>query len=669
MTSTNSWLGVTPPIAKNGPTPRGLEVTDSLLAELRDQKTFESAEEAKVREVVLGKVDAMVKDFVYRASLSHGMSDSIARTSGGKIFTFGSYRLGVHGPGSDIDTLCVVPKHIQREDFFNIFEDMLRKREEVTEVAPVPEAYVPVIGAKFMGISIDFLFARLALPRIDDSLDLSDTNILKNLDERDVRSLGGSRVTDDILRLVPNVEVFRTALRCIKLWAQRRAIYSNIMGFLGGVAWAMLTARICQLYPNEAAGTIVSRFFMIMYQWNWPQPVLLKPIEEGPLQVRVWNPKLYPQDRLHRMPIITPAYPSMCSTHNVTQSTQMIMTQEFKIAAEVVDRVMVKKAEWSELFKKHDFFYKYKYYLQIIASSGSADLQLKWSGTVESKVRQLIMKLELVPTVLCAHPYTKGFDQMSECHTNDEVRAVATGDVPEEVAARTKLEALPKEPEAAKEQDEAVKQADAEEGHRTIWTTTFFIGLCIEPRQADVTGPRKLDISYPTNEFTRLVKQWEPYDEKSMGIVVRHIKCSQLPEYVFAGDERPPAKQLKRSKSGKAKKSKESGGAAVAAGEANGSGSSLDANGEGTPSKKRKSALPTGGDANGAAGEISSAGPTTPSTSASTITSGTIEAGNGNATAEPSLRVQEETAQSELENFKLATGGSVPASVSIGTNP
>lgn len=32
----------------------------------------------------------------------------------------------------------------------------------------------------------------------------------------------GSRVTDQILRLVPNVEVFRVALRCIKLWAQRK---------------------------------------------------------------------------------------------------------------------------------------------------------------------------------------------------------------------------------------------------------------------------------------------------------------------------------------------------------------------------------------------------------------------------------------------------------------
>ena len=71
-----------------------------------------------------------------------------------------------------------------------------------------------------------------------------------------------------------------------------RAIYANIVGFPGGVAWAMLVARVCQLYPQATGSVIVGKFFRIMNQWNWPQPVLLKQIEDGPLQMKVWNPKV-----------------------------------------------------------------------------------------------------------------------------------------------------------------------------------------------------------------------------------------------------------------------------------------------------------------------------------------------------------------------------------------
>ena len=99
--------------------------------------------------------------------------------------------------------------------------------------------------------------------------------------------------------------------------------------------------------------------FLFQQQWNWPQPVLLKPIEEGPLMVRVWNPKLYPNDRQHKMPIITPAYPSMCSTHNVTSSTQAVIISEFKRAADISDRIVVGQAKWSDLSLKDGFFYLY----------------------------------------------------------------------------------------------------------------------------------------------------------------------------------------------------------------------------------------------------------------------------------------------------------------------
>ncbi|KAF8897890.1 Poly(A) polymerase central domain-containing protein [Infundibulicybe gibba] len=530
MTNERVYPGVTAPISTAESSEREKEVTVSLMDELRRQNTFESEEESRTREIVLGRVAALVKKFVRTVSLTRGLSEAAANAAGGKIFTFGSYRLGVHGPGADIDTLCVVPKHVSREDFFEVFEPMLREAEGVTEASGVPEAYVPIIKTKISGIPLDFLMARLALSSIPDDLSLADDGLLRNLDERCVRSLNGSRVIDEILRLVPHVQVFRDSLRCIKLWAQRRAIYSNVNGFLGGVAWALLVARICQLYPNAIAGAIVSRFFIIMYQWSWPQPVLLKQIDDGPLQVRVWNPKIYPADRSHRMPIITPAYPAMCSTHNVTASTQMIMTEEFKKGAAIVDKVIVGSASWSELFAKHDFFHKYRYYLQVIASTGNPDLQIKWAGTVESRIRQLVMKLEFVDSLTLAHPFIKGFDQVSFCLNEEEVRAVAQGEVSDAIGKRKK------------------EDIEGKEGASPVYSTTFYIGLAIEPRPPGAIGPRRLDISYPTTEFTKLVKMWEKFDELTMGIVVRHIKSSALPDYVFDAGERQPKQVHKRTK-------------------------------------------------------------------------------------------------------------------------
>jgi poly(A) polymerase len=233
---------------------------------------------------------------VRQVSRAQGFPEPVVKNAGGKIFTYGSFRLGVFGPGSDIDTLVVVPKHITIKDYFEHFPDLLVKmapKGAITDLTPVQEAFVPIIKFEYSGISIDLIFSSLATQtQVPRDLNLQDDTLLRGLTEPELRSVNGTRVTDEILNLVPQKAIFRTALRAIKLWAQRRAIYANIMGFPGGVAWAMLVARICQLYPKATSSTIVLKFFRIMERWQWPQPVLLKKVEKGPLNVRVWNPQV-----------------------------------------------------------------------------------------------------------------------------------------------------------------------------------------------------------------------------------------------------------------------------------------------------------------------------------------------------------------------------------------
>ena len=178
---------------------------------------------------------------------------------------------------------------------------------------------------------IDMLFARLALSEIPDEQDLRDDQLLKNLDHKCIRSLNGCRVTDEIFDLVPNVDTFRITLRAIKLWAKRRGIYSNVLGFLGGVSWAMLVARTCQLYPNATPSVLVHKFFFVLSKWVWPKPIMLKKLTEPSINVVFpsWDPRKNTSDCLHLMPIITPCFPHQNSSYNVSKSTKEIMQQEF----------------------------------------------------------------------------------------------------------------------------------------------------------------------------------------------------------------------------------------------------------------------------------------------------------------------------------------------------
>ncbi|KAH8279305.1 hypothetical protein KR026_005875, partial [Drosophila bipectinata] len=403
-------LGMTSAISLAEPRAEDLQRTEELRGSLEPYNVFESQDELNHRMEILAKLNTLVKQWVKEISVSKNMPESAAEKLGGKIYTFGSYRLGVHHKGADIDALCVAPRNIERTDYFQSFFEVLKKQPEVTECRSVEEAFVPVIKMNFDGIEIDLLFARLSLKEIPDDFDLRDDNLLRNLDHRSVRSLNGCRVTDEILALVPNIENFRLALRTIKLWAKKHGIYSNSLGYFGGVTWAMLVARTCQLYPNAAAATLVHKFFLVFSRWKWPNPVLLKHPDNVNLRFQVWDPRVNASDRYHLMPIITPAYPQQNSTFNVSESTKKVILTEFNRGMNITDEIMLGRIPWDRLFEAPSFFYRYRHFIVLLVNSQTADDHLEWCGLVESKVRLLIGNLERNPHIALAHVNPKCFE-------------------------------------------------------------------------------------------------------------------------------------------------------------------------------------------------------------------------------------------------------------------
>eukprot|EP00435_Cladocopium_sp_Y103_P059495 s175_g21.t1 len=395
-------FGVTDPISLGMPTEAEMALDEQLHEEMKSDAPLETEEKMRFRAEVLIELKRICQQWVQEECISQGDED-LAQRAGAKIFTFGSYRLGLISPGSDIDVLCVAPKNITRESFFQALVPKLQEHPEVTDVTPVPDAYTPIIKMKLSSVEIDLLFARLSsMTEIPEDLEsLNDDNLLKNLDEKTVRSLNGCRVADHILSLVPNASRFRDTLRFIKLWAKNRGIYSNVLGFFGGISWAILVARLCQLYPYFNTAALVKRFFKLYERWDWNNPVVLTHIQEketpGLMMFKIWNPKANPQDRMHLMPIITPAFPCMNSTHNVSETTKRIILTEISRANKVLEQVEHGKCKWREVYRPLPFFAQHKIYIQIEVLAATPQVFTKWLGWIESKLRQLVKHFEQIP--------------------------------------------------------------------------------------------------------------------------------------------------------------------------------------------------------------------------------------------------------------------------------
>jgi poly(A) polymerase len=271
-----------------------------------------------------------------------------------------------------------------------------------------------------------------------------------------------------------------------------------------------------------------------------------------------------------------------------------VIKQELEKGVQVTEDIMLGKRPWKDLFTKHTFFTSgFRYYITVIASSRTKKTQNVWSGFVESRVRVLVNKLEMHPSIALARPFNKGYDREHRCKDNVQVEEVVSigslahvykppadgvkvepkqevktengvavkeekPEVKAENGMRIKREhseeaqlppaAADIKPESAEDGDTEIKLADIPEhkkepDHMEVYTTNHYIGLQL------VEGAKSLDLSREVNDWKAMCTSNDLYEEGLMFLSIQHVKNTALPDDVFEPGEtkpRPVKKSLKR---------------------------------------------------------------------------------------------------------------------------
>lgn len=298
--------------------------------------------------------------FIKFHNLVQGFSSNIT------LEPFGSYKYDWQNTESDIDVVALGSDH-SREEFMDAFADYMFAKN--VECFPVKDAFIPILKIKLDTIDIDLAYV----------------NLNTSYTEIDKRILAGPSISAEIIRLVPDLNKMKTLLGIIKKWAKARDIYSNIYGYLGGIAWTILVARILVAHPFATIDRLLLYFFELYSHRNWQKPLYLtEPLDTGDINSTTFSPKLSSKDRTAHMPVLTPYY-MMNTTHNVTKFTFQTLKSEFKRGYKLIFQNKVDMLAQPEPLV-------YKTFIHITVTTDLARV----ITTISSRLRKLLFFLERV---------------------------------------------------------------------------------------------------------------------------------------------------------------------------------------------------------------------------------------------------------------------------------
>ncbi|OHT08193.1 poly(A) polymerase [Tritrichomonas foetus] len=387
------------------------EKVNSNLKKLFITENYVSSLDNEIRRVI-ANVSKICNKFIRERYLETCGRNKNPWKIAGKIFPYGSYLLGTHGQNSDIDLLLACPKFITKTSIFSKLYSYFDRCPDVKDLKKIELAHVPLLKFYMFNIRVDLSYAIFDTDNIDQNLDVLDDTSIDRMDQSSLVSFNGVRTTTLITKLVPDMILYRSVVRLLKMWAKKRILTGNVFGYFGGINLSLIAAYVCQKTTQKIPSRVILDVFTELGQWNWPDPMMINNIKITENR-KSWSPS---NDDI--MPIITPSYPAINSMKNATRSTLHRIKLEVSRAQKYTQLIVNGEINWETLLAPPHFFSDYKMFIQILFAAPSKKEFAVWQSVIELNLNKLTVDLETNDDLNYAILFPHAFPDQEETTTN-----------------------------------------------------------------------------------------------------------------------------------------------------------------------------------------------------------------------------------------------------------
>jgi len=435
--------------------------------------SMHAAKEEHIQSILLAVLN-MCQDIAAQG-LKPGMDEEL-----GHFLPIGAYHLGVLLPDDQVDIVYVTPLHMTLPGTLAILHEKLESMEsEVEDMCLAGHdglLAAPGLQFKLRGIHIKLLLSHCIPdlpPPHGETVRWSTAGVLAH------------EVSEKLLASVPDVAMYRQLLKFARHWAKQRGVYGSYFGFMGGTAWAICAARICQMYPHADLAQLASRFFKVLSRWDWQKPLCLLPDDVSGQHT---STVLASDGSLSDVTIsvFLPVGHSVPATPYVTGTTTKILQKELQHGFRRTQQVELARAQWEHVYSTARFFHRYRHYLELDFMAASPAVFSSWLSWGRQQIQNLVPLFESTSSkYVTLRPWPEWLD---------------------------------------------FKHAE--------WphACAIFVGVHVD-RNGDTqseTGKRSLDLREPTVKFLEAANSW-PEAEKNADqyeLLIRHVRLAELNQWM-----------------------------------------------------------------------------------------------------------------------------------------